>query len=234
MKKLLKHLGILLIVFLMLVGCSTKETKPVDDTPIKQPDEVKPDDSKENVKSKVLRDMMKEKSYTMKIKQHTSMENFEMESIVLTAFNDGDLYSKTEAAGMTIEFLLKDKKSYLIMDDSKTIIQSDIKDDDETKPIDDTIFSDDIKYVGKGKELFLGKETAFEEYALEDASLKYYFDQEKLLGILMVLDVKNDAAEPGKVDDISRATITVEVLSYEKGVDLTLFELPKDYTMINN
>lgn len=230
MRKRMKQFAITLLALLMITGCSSKESKPNTDKPpiqdeVNKPNEpIKPND---DGRSKVLSELMNSKEYSIKIKQSTSMDDFSMESTINTAVLGDQVYLQTEAGGMSLEFIIKDKMSYLIMHDSKTILKSDVSEEDEDEDINETIFSDQSKFIRKGKELFLENERTFEEYEVEGGTVKYYFDGDDLDGMIMNLDIEDDEAD-GKV------TVVMDILSYDKNVDKSLFDLPKDYQIIGD
>ena len=232
MRNTINKLGILLLTLLIITGCSSKETKPNTDKPPIQDDTNKPNEPikpNDEGRSKVLSDLMNSKEYSIKIKQSTSMDDFSMESVIHTAVSGDQVYLQTEAGGMSLEFIIKDKMSYLIMHDSKTILKSDVSEEEDDEDINETIFSDKSKFIRKGKELFLDNERTFEEYEVKDGTVKYYFDGDELDGMIMVLDIDEDEEEISKD---TKVTVVMDILSYEKNVDKSLFDLPKDYQII--
>ena len=235
MRNIIKKLGILLLTLLVITGCSSKESKPNTDKPPIQDDINKPSDDvnkpTDDGRSKVLMDLMSSKEYTIKIKQSTSMDDFSMDSTIHTAVSGDKVYLKTEAGSMSLEFIIKDKMSYIIMHDSKTILKSDLSDEDDDEDINETIFSDNSKFVRKGKELFLDNERTFEEYEVEDGTVKYYFDGDELDGMIMVLDIEDDEENVSKD---GKVTVVMDILSYDKKADQSLFELPQDYQIMGD
>lgn len=241
MGKIYKIIGLLVIATLMFVGCSS------DDSKVKPP-EVKGNTQVETggkleeaenfgkgIKSKILKDFMNTKQYTMKIRQTTDFNGMEMVAL-LTNVVDGDrTYSHLEMNGNIIEHIEIDDKSYSIMRDSKTIIKTDRYNEDEPDNANMPLGYEDLEYVGSGNEMFLGNKRDYEEYKIDLGIVKYYFNGKDLDGMKMIFDMEK-LREDGDEGDYPTgdATIIMEVLSYEKVVDKSVFELPKDYTIYGN
>lgn len=197
------------------------------------------EDSAGEVKSKVLLDIMNTKEYTTEIKMITRSGQNESESLITTVVSGDKVYSSTESGQMTMKFIEKEDKLYLIMDDTKTIIVSN-RYEEEDGEIDFTsqnLVYDDLEYVGKGTEEFLGNQMPYEEYDIELGSVKYYLDGNKLDGMEVLIDMEkllgdelDDEELAGMVDEES--SIKMKILSFEKEVDSSLFELQEGYELV--
>lgn len=253
MSKLLKTLTILILASFLLLGCSAEDPTPnkPEDNPTGQVEDgnkVEDSDEKDDevvftgnkeIKSKVLRDLISSKRYTMKMRQVMESDFINMESTITTAVDGDQTYTKVESGDNVLEFIEQDNYSYLIMRDDKTIIKSDRYDDeDESELNDGTVVYDDLIYVGEGKEDFLGKNLAYEEYKTEFGKVKYYFDGKNLAGMTMNIDMENimDDEDFDEEDEFDMGTVemTMEIISFDKKVDKSLFELPKDFNVIGD
>lgn len=252
MKRIYKSIGLLIIIALIVAGCTSEETDTSQseeqetnqsevevgqDMDLDKQDEN--DDSAGEVKSKVLLDMMNAKEYTTEIKMITRSGQNESESLITTVVSGDKVYSSTESGPMTMRYIEKEDKLYQIMDDTKTIIVLNRyeEDDGEIDFTSQNLVYDDLEYVGKGTEEFLGKQMPYEEYNIELGSVKYYIDGDKLDGMEVLIDMKkligdelDDEELAGMVDEES--SIKMKILSFEKKADSSLFELPEGYELV--
>lgn len=250
MKRIYKSIGLLIIIALIIAGCASKVTDTgQSEVEVGQDMDLEQDEEKQNenedsageVKSKVLLDMMNAKEYTTEIKMITSSGQNESEALITTVVSSDKVYSSTESGPTTMRYIEKEDKLYLIMDDTETIIVSNrYEEEDEDGEMDFTsknLVYDDLEYVGKGTEEFLGKQMPYEEYNIELGSVKYYIDGNKLDGMEVLIDMKkllgdelDDEEFAGMVDEES--SIKMKILSYEKKADSSLFELPEGYELV--
>lgn len=261
MKRIYKLIGLLIVIALIAVGCTSKvtDTSQSEDQETNQSEEEvgqdmyldkqeeekeeekqnENEDSTGEVKSKVLLDMMNAKEYTTEIKMITKSGQNESEALTTTVVSGDKVYSSTESGAMTMKFIEKEDKSYLIMDDTKTIIVSNryTETDGEIDFVSRNLVYDDLEYVGKGTEEFLGNQMPYEEYNIELGSVKYYIDGNKLDGMEVLIDMEkllgdeiDDEEFAGMVDEES--SIKMKILSYEKEADSSLFELPEEYELV--
>jgi len=75
--------------------------------------------------------------------------------------------------------------------------------------------TDGMEYSQSGTAEFMGEIRKFEEYRVEDGTIRYYFDSENLVGMEM------------KGTDHESVWYIEEFLD---SVDISLFEIPEDYT----
>ena len=112
----------------------------------------------------------------------------------------------------------KDDIQYILDPSSKTCIKAA---GIHSNPDNQDMFSEDFeKYniaLNSGKTNYNGKEYDFEEFDVDGAKIQYLFDGEELKVMKM-----------NAVDTES----VVEIVSMKKGVDKTLFEIPKDYNVV--
>lgn len=261
MKRVYKLIGLLILIVLVGIACTPggTDTSQSNDQETNQSEEVveqgedleKKEDEKETenqneigdstgeVKSKVLLDIMNAEEYTTEIKMITRSGQNESESLVTTAVSGDKVYSATETGSMVSKFIEKEDKLYQIMDDAETIIVSN-RYEEENEEVDLTnqnLVYDDLKYVGKGTEEFLGNQMPYEEYNIEIGSVKYYFDGDKLGGMEVLIDMEkllgdefNDEETGNMID--KESSVKMKILSFEKKADSSLFELPEGYEIV--
>ena len=138
--------------------------------------------------------------------------------------SDMETYSKggmiatlMSAQGMNSRIVIKDSKSYMIMDAQKMIMVSSLKDTSSTGAVD----TNNITFTGSGTAVFAGKSLPYEEYKTGDgSSVQYFIDGNKLAGIRTVVSGQ------GNMDMV----ITV----LDQNVPDSIFDIPTgDYQVIN-
>lgn len=230
MKKLYKLIGLIIVLSLLVIGCSTedpeeKETKePIvtetekdaveTEDPVKDPDK-DTDTELEELYSTKLVEMMGKDRYTMKINSIVDFEDQEMEALVTTVVAEGQSATTIESGDISMTSIIKDDKAYTVMHSEKMVIVSPVAEDEELG-IDELDFSD-VEYVEKGREDFLGNERDYEEYKLEDSRIRYYFDGKELDGMKIISD---------------EDTAILDVEFFSDQVDMSVFEIPKDYEQV--
>lgn len=237
MKKLYKLIGLIIVLSLIVVGCSTEDTgekenpenqeEQVTETEEKveketEKDSVDEEESKEDldkeeqeIYSSRLVDLMKSDRYTLKMNSIVNVEGEEMESLVTTVVADGQSATIIESGDVSMTSIIKDDKSYMVMHDEKTVIVGSIPEEEELG-LDEVDF-ENLEYLEKGKEEFLGNERVYEEYKVDDGRVRYYFDGKELDGMKIMFGEET-------------SIIDVEFLSDQ--VDMSVFEIPKDYEKI--
>lgn len=254
MKKIFTIIGLLIIVTILMVGCSTEkpETNLIDESSqgeeaigeneeaeepveLEEPDELEEEEvasqSQGEVKSKVLRDIMSAERYTMKIKMYVGGED--TETTVTTVVADGNTASTTDFGGSIYRSIEIDDKFYTILDDSKMIIVSDRyeEDDDMDDPGTEIIY-DDLVYVGKGKDTFLGNQRDYEEYKIELGKVRYFFDGNDLDGMELFIYAEELHDDEDIDEDMKDMSMILDIEYFKKEVDMSAFELPKDYQIV--
>lgn len=243
MKRLFKVFIMLLIGSLILIGCLSNEKETIQ-TNGKDPSQTEKEEenSKEEVteikgeiKSQALVDLMNAKSYTMKMKQYTTVVDYKSESMITSVVADDQTYLLSDSEVASIEVIEKEDKSYLIMHETRSIIQTSRYENDEAEITEGTLVYDDLVYLNKGKEDFLGNNLSFQEYETEFGIVKYYFDGNDIAGMKMIMDMQKLADTDEEDEEViftDDAIIIIEILSYDTDVDMGVFELPSDYTII--
>lgn len=238
MKKIYSIIGILLVLTLLMVGCSTEdkidkqpevqqttqsEVDKIDsEDPIEleeeqeEPEEVK---DNEEIYSTRLIEMMQSKNYTMKMNTIVTMEGQQFEVQTTTVVADGQSATTMESDEVYMTTILKDDKAYIVMHEEKMILVApNVPDLEEDIGIDDIDYSK-LEYLGKGKGTFLGNERNYEEYKVDVGKVRYYFDGKELDGMEIIAD---------------EGTTIMDIQFYSNEVDMSVFELPKDYMVIGN
>ena len=133
-----------------------------------------------------------------------------------------DFYMKGDMTAIVIDSdsfsyrgVLRDGKSYYILDDLKIVMVSDIP--AELDMVDMVNASESV-YVGEGSGDFNGKTLNYDEYVQSDGSHTFYFvDGESFVGMRYVMS-------DGTVND-------VPILAFSKNVPNSVFEIPQDYAI---
>lgn len=250
MRKLFKILLVLLVLTLFVVGCSNTadndkqlsnndQTEENDNVDQKDNDDQKDDsdvDLEREIKSNILFNIMNADTYTIKMKSIITFDNNSMETLVTNVVSGDKVYSIAESAGIIMEYIEKDDDLYLIMKDSKTVIKTNRYEDEDGEKDNPGIIYDDLKYIGSGKEEFMGKNMAFEEYEVEVGTAKYYIEGKELKGMKMNFNMDafddEDDDEDESIFDSGEVEMTIEVISYEEKADASFFEIPEGYKVV--
>lgn len=246
MKKIYKIIGLLIIVTLLIVGCSseepatdqTEEEQPVQTEKqerqevVEQEDEKKVEQVKDvetgnDIRSEVLRDIMNSKRYTIKMRNPADESGEDPEATITTVVADGQMATSMDSGDGSLDIIVKDGKSYMILHESKTIIVTDISEEDETEPELTEFISSDLEYVGKGKDIFLGNKRDYEEYKMDLDTVRYYLDGKELDGMEISIDMSDLITEEDA--SVEKSNLIIDVVSFEKEADMSVFELPEDY-----
>lgn len=235
MKKRYLIISILIVLTIILVGCS-KDEKEVEETKSQEVSqseqkEVKKEETKiepekvvetkeDEIFSTRLIEMMSSKHYTMKMNSIVNMDGKQMEVQTTTVVADGQSATTLESEGISMTTILKDDKAYVVMHDQKMILVTPIPKDLEDKQPDlEEIDFNNLEYLGKGSGVFLGNERTYEEYKVDSGKIRYYFDGKELDGMEIVS---------------GDTTIIMDIQFFDKEVDMSVFELPKDYKQVGN
>ena len=151
--------------------------------------------------------------YTMEMK--TTAEGMEM--TMKSAYKGDMIYSESEYAGQKSIMVMKDGYQYIIDHSSKTVMKMQVVDNGAVMDM----FSDEAvnyeKAVASGETEYNGKTYDYEEFTVEGETVQYLFDGNDLK--IMKANVMGTES-------------VVEIISFEKGADAKLFEIPEDYQMI--
>lgn len=212
------------------------ESTSLEESEVQEKEEI--EKAEDETPSKILDDIKNTKRYTTKMKMISNVNGQEIESFITNVVADGQTYSLMESDAGILEHIEKEDKSYLIMHDSKTILKSNRYEEEETDAANPALVYDDLEYIGKGQDIFLGKKRSYEEYKIEFGTVKYYFDGKDIDGMEIILDMDSileDDEDYGTDEELfapGEVTMIIDVLSFEKEADMSVFELPEDYQII--
>lgn len=235
MKKYIIIIGLLLILSLSFGGCSqetpaetetegleTDNPENTDDEPtptVEEPQEEPEEEPQESLLSAAYADVMMGKQYTMKYKTITQVEGQDYEATITTAV-DGENFAtvfESELANSTT--IQKDGKLHMVMHDQKMVMVFP-EDTDQASEFNesegDIVETEGMTFTQSGTAEFMGETRRFEEYDLEEGTIRYYFDGESLIGMEMT----------GEGFD-SKWVIE----DFSESVDMDLFNIPDDYTI---
>ncbi len=235
MRKYIIIIGLLLVLSLSFGGCSqetpidsetesleTETPEITDDAPtpiVEEPQEEPEDEPQENLLSAAYADIMMGNQYTIKYKTITQVEGKEYEATITTAI-DGENFAtvfESELANSTT--IQMDGKLYMVMH-GQNMVMVFPEDTDQASEFNDTegdiVDTEDMTFTQSGTAEFMGETRKFEEYDVEDGTIRYYFDGESLIGMEMT----------GEGYD-SKWVIE----DFSDSVDMNLFNIPNDYTI---
>lgn len=230
MKRYIFIAGLIIVLSLSFVGCS-KEI-PVEAEPEavesegpemagseSQADEEPQEEQEERLLSASYADIMMGNRYTMRYRTITNIEGQEYEATVTTAV-DGDNFAtvfNSELANSTT--IQMDGKLYLVMHDQRMVMVFP-EDTDQAAEFDanenEVLETDGMEYTQSGTSEFMGETRRYEEYVVEGGTIRYYFDDEELIGMEMK---GSDYESIWYVED------------FRDSVDMSLFKVPEDYTI---
>lgn len=168
--------------------------------------------------SEVYQDMMKNGNYTMKYKTIMEIEDGELEMEITLVVMDDMTAMIMDTDDLESTTIYRDNAIYIISHENKTIMVMPEGIQMESEEINPDDLGDyNMNYIGSGREDFMGNNRKYEEYALEDGSVKYYFDGDELEGMKMIMGDN---------------TSIMEIEEMSNTVDESLFELPVGYQEI--
>lgn len=154
---------------------------------------------------------------------YTMESRYDMDGMAVESFAavDGNLmYSKTKMDGMESILLLLEDSQYILDPASKIAIKMSIGADGGGLDMQAMFAEEEANYetaVSTGDVEVNGKTYFYEEFIVEDISVKYCFDGDDLKYILT------------ETEGIS---VAMEIVSMEKGADADLFVLPDGYEVM--
>jgi hypothetical protein len=229
MKRYMIIIGMVLVLSTSFYGCSQEappetqpeavETEEPEVSEAESPTEEEPqEEPEESLLSASYAEVMMGNRYTIKYRTLTNIDGQEYEATVTTAV-DGDNFAtifESELANSTT--IQKDGKLYMVMHDQKMVMVFP-EDTDQAAEFDtnenEILETDGMEYSQSGSSDFMGETRRFEEYRVEGGTIRYYFDEENLVGMEMT---GQDYESIWYIDDFSDS------------VDMSLFEIPEDYT----
>lgn len=211
--------GLSLIVLLgLMTGCGGKSETAGGDAAKSQEQEKQAQEELGARLSGQFVDLMTSEEYLMKYRTSMNIEGqaIEVEATVAVSGDNTAVISKTN--GMESTMITKDGKSYVIDHTGKTIMILPETPDAQDSGFDGTTgivnVDSDIAFLGDGKEGNL----TYEEYSSMDGTIRYYFDGETF--------VKMVVTSGGQ-------TMTMEILEFTDTVPEGIFDIPSDYQTIN-
>lgn len=151
-------------------------------------------------------------SYTMEMK--TEYEGIETTN--KSASKDDMLYTESDMNGTQSIMIMRDGYQYILDPSSKTCVKMSLDMASTTEMFADEAANYETA-VTTGTEEINGASYDYEEFEVEGASVKYYFDGKALKYISTVMEGE---------------TYLMEIVSMEKGADASLFDIPADYTVV--
>lgn len=154
---------------------------------------------------------------------YTMESKYDMDGMTVESFAavDGNLmYSKTTMDGMESILLLLEDAQYILDPASKIAIKMSLGADDGGLDMQEMFAEEEENYetaVSTGDMDVNGKTYFYEEFTVEDASVKYCFDGDEMKYILT---------------EAEGIAVAMEIVSMEKGADADLFVLPEGYEVM--
>lgn len=176
--------------------------------------------------AKKFTDIMSSDKFMMHHKSTSEFDGKTHEMEIITAKSGDKTYTTTKSDLSDSEktFIIKGDKTYMIDHDAKTVMVlpqggaiSGMDEVGETFE-EQELETDGMMFLKSGKEEFKGKTYDYEEYSVDNGSIKYYFDKKNLVGLEMTM-------EEGKS--------TWEIVELSDKVDESLFEIPSEYELID-
>jgi len=208
---------VLLLLLATLTGCGA-ESEPEGGEAAEPPQQEEPVGEELGARlSGQFVDLMSGDEYLMKYRTTMDFEGqaMEIEAMVAVSGENTAMISKTNDMESTM--IIKGDKSYVIDHASKMVLQlAEVTDAGDSSFDESTGIVDvdpDIAYLGEGTEGNL----TYEEYASMDGTIRYYFDGDEF--VKMVVDSN------GQI-------ITMEILEISDTVPDGIFDIPGDYQLI--
>jgi hypothetical protein len=171
-----------------------------------------PNGPEESLLSETYLNIIKTNKYYMKYRM--IMEG--QETILEMAIDGDNMAIKSTASGVESDMVIKDGKTYVINHAEGTILVLPNEHSDTTiqEPI---VAYDNLPISSEGTGNFLGRTLKYEEYDYNGEKIKYYFENEKIVGI-------ESSDDSGKY--------YIEVLELTKNIPKGMFDLPSDYVLM--
>jgi len=154
---------------------------------------------------------------------YTMESKYEMDGITVESFAavDGNqMYSKTSMDGVESILILQEDAQYILDPASKIAIKMSIGAENGGLNTKEMFAEEEENYevaLSTGDMDINGKTYFYEEFIVDDYSVKYCFDGNDMKYILTEMD---------------GTTYTMEIISMEKGADSDLFTIPADYQVM--
>ncbi len=154
---------------------------------------------------------------------YTMESKYEMDGITVESFAavDGNqMYSKTSMDGVESILILQEDAQYILDPASKIAIKMSIGAENGGLNTKEMFAEEEENYevaLSTGDMDINGKTYFYEEFIVDDYSVKYCFDGDDMKYILTEMD---------------GTTYTMEIINMEKGADSDLFIIPADYQVM--
>jgi uncharacterized lipoprotein YehR (DUF1307 family) len=230
-----KFLFLVLTIFMVvsLTACGSKEINNVQNNN-NENTERQEDTTKENTKTKdvlvdeeekenknVLNDgvveeyinVIKTKNYYIKYRMNLDGEQSE---IAMAVQND-NIAMESGTGEERTNIIIKDGNTYMVNHNEATVLVT--KNGENEATIEEPILAyEDLPFASEGTGDFLGKSCKFKEYDFNGDKVKYYYDDDKVVGM-------------EAVDD--SGVYYIEILELSENVPESMFEIPSDYTLMS-
>ena len=134
------------------------------------------------------------------------------ESTIETYVKDDRMASVISAAGEATRIIIRDNKTYIIIDSARMVIVAPLDNSSETGRIE----TEGMRFTGSGTAIFAGKSLPYEEYSSPDGiEAQYFLDGNRLAGIRNIVD--------------REGTIDIVILELDQNVPNNVFDIPSGY-----
>lgn len=212
MKKRYLILALFLGLTFLVAGCGALDPN------VKKPDiqeEEQPQELTDEIYSTDIIEKIQNKYYTIEMTTLVKVKDEELEVETETVVNGDESATTMKLQGASLTTILKDNKSYMIMHEQSTIVEGPIP--EEPDPGLDQIDFNSLQFIEKGKTQFLEKERIYEDYKMDDDTVRFYFNNKELDGIEVVT---------------SDMITIMDIDLFENTVDMGAFEMPDEYAEI--
>ena len=157
-------------------------------------------------------DIMNSDTYHMKMKVYSNG----VEGVVESFLKNGVSAVLMTTEGVDMRVVVKDGKTYTIMDNYQMMIVQDVySDSGNSAYVGDTA---NLIYIGEGSGDFRGKTYKYDEYRdNNDGQFFYYVDRGALKGIRSI---------------VGGMTSDIEILAFDQSVPNSVFDIPSDYEVM--
>jgi len=167
--------------------------------------------------AKVYTDILQGDRNLIKYRTTIDMDGEVAEAQIEVA-KDGDIIAmRTLLPGVENNMVKKDNKVYMVDHNTKTVMVMNVTAAPDME--DPGQYTADLSYVSSGTGDFLGRTLPYEEYAVENGTIQYFFDGKVLAGMIFHSQTGDQV---------------LEILEISDQVPAEMFMIPEDYpqTMI--
>ena len=208
---------LLILLLVLLAGCGAESAPEVEEAAMPPQEEEQAGEELGARLSGQFVDLMSGDEYLMKYRTTMDFEGQAMQIEATVAVSGDNTAIISMANGMESTMIIKGDKNYVIDHASKMVLLLSEAPDAEDSSFNEATgivdIDPDITYLGDGKEGSL----TYEEYASMDGTIRYYFDGDKF--VKMVVNSNGQ-------------TVTMEILEISDTVPDGIFDIPGDYQLI--